>query len=102
MKEVKAVFQPFMLKSVLDNLEKLGPLPGATISQVDGYSTVHPEYEPKPKTKLEMMVADNLVDAVVEAIETGARTGNPGDGRIFVIDVASTLKIRTGERDTIA
>ena len=100
MKEIKAVFQSFMLKPVLEALEKVDDLPAATVSEVDGYSVVHPEYTPKPKLKLEIMVPDDQVDAVVQAIQTGAHTGNPGDGRIFVINVESTVKIRTGGHDT--
>jgi len=100
MKEVKAVFQPFMLKPVLEALGKVEHLPAATVSEVDGYSVVHPEYTPKPKMKLEIMIPDGLVDAVVQAIQTGAHTGNAGDGTIFVIDIISAVKIRTGERDT--
>lgn len=100
MKEVKATFQPFMLQSVLEKLQAEDELPAATVSQVDGYSVVHPEYIPKPKVKLEMMIPDDQVGAVVEAIQRGAHTGNRGDGRIFVIDVEATVKIRTGERDT--
>ena len=52
------------------------------------------------KLKLEIMVPNVIADAVVQAVETGAHTGNPGDGRIFVIDVETTVKIRTGEQDT--
>ncbi|REJ95024.1 MAG: P-II family nitrogen regulator [Planctomycetota bacterium] len=100
MKEVKAIFQPFMLKPVLEALERVDHLPAATVSEVDGYSVVHPEYTPKPKMKLEMMIPDELVDAVVQAIQSGARTGNPGDGRIFVTDVEATVKIRTGVKGT--
>lgn len=100
MKEVKAVFQPFMLKSVLEALERVDHLPAATVSEANGYSVVHPEYTPKPKMKQDILIPDDLVDAVVQAIQTGARTGNAGDGTIFVIDIASAVKIRTGERDT--
>lgn len=53
---------------------------------------MHPEYIPQPKLKLEIMVPNDLVDAVVQAIHTGAHTGNPGDGRIFVTNLESTVK----------
>lgn len=52
------------------------------------------------KTKLEIMIPDDKVEPVVEAIRKHAHTGNPGDGRIFVISVQDTVMIRTGQRDT--
>lgn len=100
MKEVKAVIQPFMLPRVLEGLGQIDNLPAATVSDVRGYSIIHCEYEPRVKTKLEIMVPDEMVEQVVKAIETHAHTGNPGDGRIFVIAVEETVKIRTGQRDT--
>lgn len=100
MKEVKAIIQPFMFQSVLEELGQVDHLPAATVSKVDGYSVVHPEYTPKSKLKLEIMIPDELVESVIRAIEKGAHTGNPGDGAIFVIDVTECLKIRTGERKT--
>ena len=95
MKEVKAIIQPFMLQDVLAGLARVDSLPAATVSDVVGHSIVHPDYSPKPKKKLEIMV-----DAVVDAIERCARTGKSGDGRIFVFNVETTVKIRTGERGT--
>lgn len=100
MKEIKAVIQPFMLAPVLEGLRDMQGLPAATVSQVQGFSFVHPEYEPRVKTKLEIMVPDTLVDTVVNVIQEHAHTGNSGDGRIFVISIEDTVKIRTGERDT--
>jgi len=100
MKEVQAIFQPFRLDEVLRGLYEIEGLPAATVSEVRGFSVVHPEYEPKVKVKLEIMVPDELVEPVVEAIRQRAHTGNPGDGRIFVIDIIETVKIRTGETDT--
>lgn len=100
MKEIKAIIQPFMLDEVLRGLHEIDDLPAATVSDVRGFSVVHPDYEPQTKIKLEMMVPREMVDAIVTAIEKHAHTGNPGDGRIFVISVEDTVKIRTGERDT--
>ena len=100
MKEVKAIVQPFMLHDVLKGLAKVDSLPAVTISEVCGHSVVHPDYRPNPKTKLEVMVSDEIVDAVVDTIQRCAHTGKPGDGRIFVFDVETTVKIRTGERGT--
>jgi len=100
MREVKAVIQTFMLPVVLEGLQQIKDLPAATVSDVRGYSIVHPEYEPHEKVKLEIMVPDVIVGRVVAVIQKHAHTGNPGDGRIFVISVDETVKIRTGERDT--
>ncbi len=100
MKEVKAIIQPFVLSEVLRGLQEIEGLPAATVSDVRGFSVVHPDYEPQTKIKLEMMVPREMVDPVVATIQKHAHTGNPGDGRIFVISVEATVKIRTGERDT--
>ena len=100
MKEVKAIIQPFMLQDVLKALATIDNLPAVTVSKVDGHSVVHPDYKSSPKTKLEIMVPDDIVNAVIDTIERCARTGKPGDGRIFVSDVLATVKIRTGERGT--
>lgn len=100
MKEVKAIIQPFRLDEVLRGLQEIDHLPAATVSAVHGYSVVHPEYEPRLKTKLEIMVPDDMAEQVVAVIQKHAHTGNPGDGRVFVIAVEETVKIRTGERDT--
>jgi len=100
MKEVKAIIQPFRLSAVLKGLQTLQGLPAATVSQVQGFSLVDPEYEPRVKTKLEIMVPDGMVQPVIEVVREHAHTGNSGDGRIFVISVEETVKIRTGERDT--
>jgi nitrogen regulatory protein PII len=100
MKEVKAIIQPFMLPQVLAGLQEIDNLPAVTVSEVHGYSVIHPEYEPHVKTKLEIMVPKEMVLRVVAAIQQHAHTGNPGDGRIFVTSVDETVKIRTGERDS--
>ena len=100
MKEVKAIIQPFMVRPVLEALANVDHLPAATISQVQGFSIVNPAYEPRVKMKLEIMVPDDMVEPVVRAIQQHAHTGNAGDGRIIVINVEETVKIRTGERGT--
>lgn len=100
MKEIKAIIQPFMLDRVVEGLRGIADLPAATASKVDGYSVLHPEYQSREKLKLEIMVPDEMVEAVLRTIQEHAHTGNPGDGRIFVIPVEETVKIRTGERGT--
>lgn len=108
MKEIKAIIQSFMLPFVCDALEGIPELPGVTISQVAGFGRTRGAGAPEvhaeagrdfaKKTKVEVVVPDALADRVVEAITKAARTGKPGDGKIFVIEVAQVVRIRTGER----
>lgn len=108
MKEIKAIIQPFMLEDVCDALARIPGLPGLTLSEVSGFGRtrgVGPGAEPAEvayayakKTKLEVVVPDDQVAAVIEAIARAARTGKPGDGKIFVLDVVDAVRIRTGER----
>lgn len=108
MKEVKAIIQPFMLDRVLLALEQLGDLPGLTLSQVSGWGKTRAQnakdvvdegaHRFAKKLKLEIVVRDELADRVVETIEREAHSGNPGDGKIFVLEVTEAVKIRTGER----
>ena len=100
MKEIKAIIQPFMVGPVLEGLASVDHLPAVTLSEVQGCSIVHRDYEPRVKTKLEIMVPDELVEPVVQAIQKHAHTGNAGDGRILVINVEDTIKIRTGVHGT--
>ncbi len=100
MKEVKAIIKPFMLEAVIEALRELKGLPAITISPAHGLSAAGGTFDQVVKTKLEIIVPDNLADSVVQTIQKAAHTGNPGDGRIFVIPVEETVKIRTGERDT--
>ncbi len=108
MKEIKAIIQPFMLEKVLNALESLENVPGLTVSNVIGWgksralkaneSVEVGEFRFAKKIKIELVVPDSRCDAIVTAIETAARTGNPGDGKIFIYDVQEVVKIRTGER----
>lgn len=108
MKEVKAIIQPFMLDKVLLALEQLGDLPGLTLSQVSGWGKTRAQNATEvvdegahrfaKKLKLEIVVGDELADLVVDTIEREAHSGNPGDGKIFVLEVIEVVKIRTGER----
>ena len=100
MKEVKAIIKPFRLEDVVDALRQIQDLPAVTISTAHGLSVERGAFDQVVKTKLEIMVPDELVESVVQAIQKAAHTGLAGDGRIFVISVEQTVKIRTGERDT--
>jgi nitrogen regulatory protein P-II 2 len=111
MKLVIAVVQPHRLDAVRAALLGLG-IEGMTVSEVRGYGRQRghkelyrgAEYEISftPKLKIEVAVVDQLAEAVVEAIRQGALTGKIGDGKIFVVELQSVLRVRTGERDADA
>jgi len=108
MKLVMAIIKPFKLDEVRDALTPLG-VQGLTVTEVKGFGRQKgqteiyrgAEYHVSflPKLKIEVAVAADMVDAVVEAIASAARTGKIGDGKIFVLDVERALRIRTGETD---
>ena len=107
MKEIKAIIQPFLLSKVIDALKELEGLPGVTISEVRGFghgrtperpdSSDEAEIFGVKKTKLEIVVPDDLVEKVVASIAKHARTGNSGDGKVFISTLDDVVKIRTGE-----
>ena len=107
MREIKAIIQPFMLEKVLHALSALDDLPGVTVSQVVGWGKsravdVEETVEEAghafaKKTKLEIVVPDGLAPRVVETLIQSARTGRPGDGKIFEYEVVRAVKIRSGE-----
>jgi nitrogen regulatory protein P-II 2 len=108
MKIVMAIIKPFKLEEVRDALTALG-VHGMTVTEVKGYGRQKghteiyrgAEYAVSflPKIKLEVAVDGPLVDKVVEAISGAARTGQIGDGKIFVTSIEKAIRIRTGERD---
>jgi nitrogen regulatory protein P-II 2 len=108
MKIVMAVIKPFKLEEVRDALTGIG-VHGLTVTEVKGYGRQKghteiyrgAEYAVSflPKLKIEVAVAAGLVGKVVEAISTAARTGQIGDGKIFVYELEEAVRIRTGERD---
>jgi nitrogen regulatory protein P-II 2 len=111
MKIVMAVIKPFKLEEVRDALNTLG-VHGMTVTEVKGYGRQKghteiyrgAEYAVSflPKIKVEVAVSDSLVDPVVGAIGNAAKTGQIGDGKIFVYDLEKAVRIRTGERDNDA
>jgi nitrogen regulatory protein P-II 2 len=108
MKIVMAVIKPFKLEEVRDALTGIG-VHGLTVTEVKGYGRQKghteiyrgAEYVVSflPKMKIEVAVAAALVPKVVEAITAAARTGQIGDGKIFVYQLDEAVRIRTGERD---
>lgn len=103
MKEIKALVQPFLLDKVIDSLHQVRHLPGLTVSTVQGFQRSDPAgTRPNLDTeaamaKIEVVVPDALVETVVDTIVQAARTGRPGDGKVFVIEVAGAVKIRNGQ-----
>ena len=108
MKLVTAIIKPFKLDDVRDALGEVG-VKGMTVTEVKGFGRQkgHTELyrgaeyvvDFVPKVKVEVAVSENILDAVVEAIIAAARTEKIGDGKIFVYDVESIYRIRTGETD---
>ena len=111
MKLVMAFIKPFKLDEVREALTPLG-VQGLTVTEVKGFGRQKgqteiyrgAEYQVSflPKVKIEVVVPDEMADAVVEAIAAAARTEKIGDGKIFVLDVERALRIRTGETDLAA
>jgi nitrogen regulatory protein P-II 2 len=111
MKLIIAVIKPFTLDEVRSALGHLG-VQGMTISEVKGYGRQKghkeiyrgAEYTINfvPKIKLEVAVDDSLADRVVETISSAAKTGQIGDGKIFVVTIDHAVRIRTGETDESA
>ena len=111
MKLISCVIRPEKLDAVTIALNTLGVV-GMTVTDVRGFGrqkgqTEHyrgEEYTIRflPKVKLEIVIQDDEVSAATKAISQAARTGNIGDGKIFVIDVKDAVRIRTGEQGTVA
>lgn len=98
MKEIKAVIRPHKLDEVLNALHKLGRLPSVMSSQATTTNVGAEFYKSEQMAKIELMVPDDQVEAVVGLIAQAAHTGNSGDGRIFIIPIEDSIVIRTGER----
>jgi nitrogen regulatory protein P-II 2 len=108
MKMIMAVIKPFKLDEVREALTELG-IEGMTVSEVKGFGRQKGQTEVYrgaeyavsflPKVKIDLAVKDELVERAVETIERAAKTERIGDGKIFVIDLAKAVRIRTGEAD---
>jgi nitrogen regulatory protein P-II 1 len=107
MKKIEAVIKPFKLDEVKEALQDMG-VQGMTVLEAKGYGRQkgHTELyrgaeyvvDFLPKMKIEIVVADDQVEAVLETLVNAARTGRIGDGKIFVTDLQDVIRIRTGER----
>ena len=106
MKKIEAIIKPFKLDEVKDALHTLG-IQGITVLEAKGFGRQkgHTELyrgaeyvvDFLPKVKIEVVVDDNIVDEVVEAIKKSAMTGRIGDGKIFITSIDEAIRIRTGE-----
>ncbi len=106
MKKIEAVIQPFKLEEVKEALKGIG-VDGMTITEVRGHGRQkgHKEVyrgqeytvDLLPKVKVELVIAASRADEVIRTVASAARTGNIGDGKVFVLDVEEAYRIRTGE-----
>ena len=111
MKKIEAVIKPFKLDEVKEALQELG-VQGMTVLEAKGYGRQkgHTELyrgaeyvvDFLPKIKIEVVIADDQLDAALEAIQSAARTGRIGDGKIFVSEITEVVRIRTGETGATA
>ena len=109
MKKIEAIIRPFKLEDVKIALFNAG-IVGMTVSEVRGFGRQKGQVERYrgseftveflQKLKLEIVVDDNQVDTVVSAVQDAARTGDIGDGKIFVSTIDAVIRIRTGDRDS--
>ncbi len=107
MKKIEAIIKPFKLDEVKDALAEIG-VAGMTVTEVKGFGRTGGKKEIYrgsayvvdfvPKVKIEIVVPDSLVDAVLDVVEKTAKTGRIGDGKIFVSNIEEAVRIRTGER----
>ena len=111
MRKVEAIIKPFKLDEVKDALHEIG-IHGMTVTEVKGFGRQkgHTELyrgaeyvvDFLPKIKIEIVVPDEMVDKVVQAVAGAANTGRIGDGKIFVLPMEEVIRIRTGERGSDA
>lgn len=108
MKKIEAIIKPYKLDDVIDALSEVG-IEGVTVIEARGFgkqrgrTEIYQDAEYVvdflPKVKLELVIPEGLLDAALEAIKDSARTGNIGDGKIFVSTIERAIRIRTGEEN---
>jgi nitrogen regulatory protein P-II 1 len=106
MKKIEAIIKPFKMEDVKDSLAEVG-IEGMTVSEVKGFGRQkgHTEIyrgseytvDFLPKVKIELVIADSMLDKAVQAISSAAKTGKIGDGKIFVLPIENAIRIRTEE-----
>jgi nitrogen regulatory protein P-II 1 len=109
-KKIEAIIKPFKVEEVRDALSEIG-IDGMTLSEVKGFVGLKDRCELNgkealfdylPKVKIEVVVTDSRAEAAVEAVLRGARTGKPGDAKVFVTTIDQAVRIRTEERNEMA
>lgn len=111
MKKIEAIIRPGKLSAIMEAIQKLG-YPGLTVTEVEGHGRqkgITAQWRGKtytmelvPKVKLEIIARDDEVDMIVDTIVNTAKTGEIGDGKIFIYPVEDVIRIRTGERGEVA
>jgi nitrogen regulatory protein P-II 1 len=111
MKKLEGIIQPFKLQEVLDALKSIG-VNGVTVSEVKGhgrqkghkevYRGMEYNVDFLPKTKIELVAAEGRVEGILATLLTAARTGQIGDGKIFIYEVVDAIRIRNGDRGEAA
>ena len=106
MKKIEAIIKPFKLDEVKEALQEIG-IQGLSVTEVKGFGRqkghtelyLGAEYvvDFLPKVKIELVIADDMLDGAIDAIVGAAKTDKIGDGKIFVSDIAQAIRIRTGE-----
>jgi nitrogen regulatory protein P-II 1 len=112
MKEIKAIIRPFKLDPVVTALHNIEGLPGLTVSEIKGFGRTKAKdssdafrdglHDYVKMIKVEIVVHDNIAEEIVNVIQDVAHTGNPGDGKIFIVTIDNTIRIRTNEYGTNA
>ena len=110
MKIITAIVQPFMLNKVAYALEDLENFPGMTVTDARGFGRKHSageqraaQYDPfHPKSRIEIVALDEMVESIVSTLVQHAHTGKDGDGKVFVWDVEHAVRVQTGETDDAA
>ena len=97
MKKIEAIIKPFKMDDVREALAEVG-ISGMTVSEVKGFGAEY-QVDFLLKIKIELVLDDERVEQAIEAIESSAKTGKIGDGKIFVYNVESAVRIRTGEQN---
>ncbi|SRR5712692_2652511 len=108
MKKIEAIIKPHLLEGVKDALEQVG-VSGMTITEVKGFGRQKghtetyrgSEYKVEflPKVKIEVVLADELLDPAIDALLKAAKTGHLGDGKVFVLNLEDVIRVRTGEHN---
>lgn len=107
MKKIEAIIKPFKLDEVKEALNGIG-IAGMTVTEVKGYGRQKGHHEVyrgaeykvdfNPKTKIELVLSEDMIEKAVEVIREAALTGKIGDGKVFILPVEDILRVRTGER----